>query len=286
METRKVQRSGSTHYVYLPANWCREHNITTDSVVALEKNTRGDLMIHPKLAAKQQASLKMDLSEKSQDVINKIIIATFINPVRSFEITLPKSLSAEQILEHKKLLGGLELVDFDENKITCQTSISLRDPDLLLGNMIRKIKSIITLIKQGELPELISRYEEEIDKSNLLIHKAIISSFMYRRDSKLKHIELFYIGLISRTLEQLTDDIIRLEKTDKLLDDVFLVMKHLEETIANIAQNYVVSFIKEVSRFEKVEVTDTKTFYRERIIGLLDHIAEILSDWHITNKVD
>jgi len=243
-------------------------------------------MIHPKLAAKQQASLKMDLSEKSQDVINKIIIATFINPVRSFEITLPKSLSAEQILEHKKLLGGLELVDFDENKITCQTSISLRDPDLLLGNMIRKIKSIITLIKQGELPELISRYEEEIDKSNLLIHKAIISSFMYRRDSKLKHIELFYIGLISRTLEQLTDDIIRLEKTDKLLDDVFLVMKHLEETIANIDQNYVVSFIKEVSRFEKVEVTDTKTFYRERIIGLLDHIAEILSDWHITNKVD
>ncbi|MFH0876001.1 MAG: hypothetical protein V1859_08750 [archaeon] len=286
MDTRKIQKSGSTHYVYLPATWCRNHSITTDSVVSLEKSSNGNLLIHPNEKAKQASSLKIDLTEKSQEVINKVIIATYINPIKNFEITLPKNLSANQILEHKKLLGGLELVDFEDNKIICQTTFSMRDPDLMLSNMIRKIKSIITLIKQGEIKELIDRYEEEIDKSNLIIHKATISTFMYKRESKLRHIELFYISLISRTLEQLTDDIILLDKTDTFLTDIHEFIVKLEDIHSNVEQDKVIAFIKDVAKYETVKVTNPKTYLRQRIISHLDHLAEILSDWFITNKID
>ena len=194
MESRKIQKSGTTYYLYLPASWCRQHNITTDSIVYLDKSTKGDLVVQPKKTDSNLSSLKIEITETSPEIVNKLIIAAFINPVRKFEINLKESLHPDQILKHKMLLGGLELVDFDESKIICQTSLALSDPDSLLKTMIKKILSIVSLMKRDSKHELITRYEQEVDKSNLLIQKSIITGLMYRRESKLRHIDLYYIA--------------------------------------------------------------------------------------------
>jgi len=286
MESRKIQKSGTTYYLYLPASWCREHNINTDSVVFLDKSSKGDLQIKPKKTEKNLSSLKIELDDNSTEVINKIIIASYINPVKEFQITLKEPISPDQILAHKQLLGGLELVDFDENFIVCHTSLALSDPDTLLKAMITKILSITKLMKKDITHELINKYEQEIDKSNLLIHKAIIASLMYRRESKLKHIELFYLGLISRHLEQLTDILITLDNDKVLISTIEAMMQDLQELLGNLNQQGVISFIKKLENLETIEVKDLQTYKTKRAYQILGHISEVLCDWVSTNLVD
>jgi phosphate uptake regulator len=286
MESRKIQKSGTTFYLYLPASWCREHNITTDSVVYLDKSSKGDLVVEPKKTEANLTSLKIELNDNNPAVINKFIIASYVNPVKEFHISLKDNISPDQILEHKRLLGGLELVDFDESSISSHTSLALSDPDTLMVTMIRKIISITKLMKKDPKHELISRYEEEIDKSNLLIHKSIIASLMYRRESKLRHIDLFYLGMISKSLEQVTDILITLSEDTRLIDTIERTMMSLLELLENITQAKVISFIKNVEKFQIIEPKDLHTYKKMKVYSLLGNIAEIFCDWVITEIVD
>jgi len=288
METRKIQKSGTTHYLYLPASWCREHNISTDSIVHLSKSSRGNLVIQPKKPESTSSSLKIELSGNNPEVINKMIIASYINPIKEFEIQLKKNIDPDQILEHKKLLGGMELVDFEDTKIHCQTSLALSDPDILLLSMIKKILNIVKLMKKDSKHELIKRYEQEVDKSNLLIQKSIITSLMYKRESKLKHVELYYIGLISRILERLSDMLVTLEDDKELVDIIDNMMNSLYSLLEknNLTQEGVVNFIENLATLDKVIVKDLKTYKQKRVYSLIGHITETLSDWVITEKID
>mgnify|MGYP003972997263 CR=1 FL=1 len=286
MESRKIQRSGTTYYLYLPASWCREHNISTDSVVYLQRSSKGDLVIEPKKTESSLSTLEMELPDNSPEVINKMIIAAYINPVKEFKINLKQNLEPDQILEHKDLLGGLELVDFEEDSINCQTSLALNDPDSLLKAMIKKILNTIKLLQKDSSHDLIKRYEEEIDKSNLLIQKSIITSLMHRRETKLRHVDLYYIGHLSRSLERISDLLITLEKNNKLIKTADHMMKELLDMLENITQSKVISFIKQVEKQSKVNVKNLETYKEKRLYTLLGHISEILCDWVITEEVD
>jgi phosphate uptake regulator len=286
METRKIQRSGTTYYLYLPASWCREHKITTDSTVFLDKSSKGDLLVQPKKSESSLSSLKLELTDNNPEVINKMIIASYINPVKEFEIKLKNNISPDQILAHKSLLGGMEIVDFDESSISCQTSLALSDPNILIESMIKKILSVTNLMKKDPSHELITRYEEEIDKSNLLIQKSIITTLMYRRESKLRHIDLFYIGNMSKLLERISDILITLGKDPQLVETVDEMLKLLLKVLENLTQPNVVQFVKSVDKLAKIEVKDLPTYKKSRIYSGLGHIAEILCDWVVTDIVD
>ncbi|MBN2368495.1 hypothetical protein JXC34_05745 [Candidatus Woesearchaeota archaeon] len=286
MDSRKIQRSGNTYYLYLPASWCREHKITTDSVVFLEKSSSGNLVVKPKKTKTSLTSLKLELDDSNPELINKMITASYINPVKEFHIDLKKPLSPDQILDHKKLLGGLELVEFEEKEISCHTSIALSDPDILLQAMIRKILSIAKLMKQDPKHELVRKYEEEIDKSNMLIHKSIITTLMYRRESGIKHINLFYIGMISRITEQIADLLITTGEDKHLINKIENMMEMLSAILEKLTQDNVTEFVKAVDGLDKIEETDLQTYKKKRLYALLGHIAEILCDWLITEEVD
>ncbi|MCM2325754.1 MAG: hypothetical protein NDI94_04770 [Candidatus Woesearchaeota archaeon] len=285
MESRKIQKSGTTYYLYLPASWCREHKITTNSVVYLDKSSKGDLVVEPKKTETNLSSLTIDLEDTSPEVINKMIIASYINPVKEFKISLKDGLSPDQILEHKTLLGGLELVDFDEKTITCQTALALSDPDVLLQGMIKKIMNIISLMKRDNSHDLIARYEQEVDKTNLLIQKSIISSLMYRKESKLRHVELYYIGMISRSLESIADILITM-KDPKLVSTTEKMMVILQTCFEYMSQDNVVKLIKSVEKLSNVEVKNLETYKEKRVYQHFGHIGETLTDWHISRTVD
>ena len=78
MDSRKIQKSGTTYYLYLPASWCREHNISTDSVVYLDKSSKGDLKVIPKKTERNLSSLQIELNDNNKEIINKIIIGRFV----------------------------------------------------------------------------------------------------------------------------------------------------------------------------------------------------------------
>ena len=286
METRRIQRSGTTYYLYLPASWCREHKITTDSTVFLDRSSTGNLEVKPKKDDTTLSSLKLELTDSNHDVINKMLIATYINPVKEFGINLTEKLTPDQILGHKSLLGGLELIDFEESSITCQTALALSDPDILLDAMIKKLLRITKLMQQDSKHELINKYEEEIDKTNLLIHKSIISSLMYRKESKLRHIDLFYIGLISRSIEQIADLLIAIENDKPIIKTVERMITSLSNALEKITMENAISFVKEIGKLEKVQVKNLETYKKKKIYSVFDKIAETLCDWYITELID
>ncbi|MBI2144453.1 hypothetical protein HYU17_04875 [Candidatus Woesearchaeota archaeon] len=290
MEIRKVQRSGNTFYLYLPAAWCKSNGISQNAQLALDTSSDGKLIVSsmPKVAEDKQLALSLSESNGKVDsrVVNMFVVASYLNPVRSFRIKLNKPISSLEILDQKRLLSSIELVEFGDDYISCESAISVEDPDVLLRTMIRKVVNMAKVIQANEAKELVSRYEEEIDRSNTLIQKSAISALMFKRASKLRHIELFYIALVSKSLEGLADHLILAtgRQSKSLGEPVHNVLLSLLKCLDELNYRSAASFASEV--LSAVDVFNDKDIHAHRIKALLQQLSETLVDWAVTNEVE
>ncbi len=289
MEIRNIQRTGNMHYLYLPTSWCRDHKITSKSKISLEENSDGSLVVSPHITEKKPKHLKFNVSENDDEVLHKLVVACYINPVSSFEINFDKEMDITRLLHQKRIIS-LESVEIDKNQITCHGSISTSDPESMLRTMTKKIKNMIKVMQNSYDKELIARYEDEIDRSKMLIDKSIISSLTFERTTKIKTIDLYYISLISKDLERLTDQLIRVDhKESEFLDLVYGAVDQLQSIIENssaISHKAAIQFIKKVGKISPFEVKDVKSYDRERIRLSLTTISEVVTDWAITKEVE
>lgn len=289
MEIRNVQKTGDMHYVYLPTSWCREHKIGSKSKVSLDQGSDGNLIISPQLTEKKPKHLKFVLSEDHPELIHKLVVASYINPASSFEITLEKEMDFTRLLNHKRLIS-LESVEIDQKQITSDGAVMISDPNSLLKTMVKKIKNMILVMKKNFNRELIERYEDEIDRSKMLIDKAVIGSFMFERTTKLNNIELYYISLISKELERTVDHLIQLDKgNQKYLDSILKPMELLQEIIEHsdkLDQEQAMGFAKAVVGIKDVPVKDVKSYEMARMKQNLVTISEVIMDWMVTLKVE
>ncbi len=288
MEVRNIQKTGDMHYLYLPTSWCREHKIGSKSKVSIEQNSEGTLMISPQITEKKPKNLKFNISEDDQEIIHKLVVACYINPVASFEINFEKEMDYTKLLNQKRLIS-LESVEIDKKQITCQGAVSVSDPESLLKTMARKIKNMILVMQSSYDKELIGRYEDEIDRSKMLIDKSIISSLAYERTTKLKTIDLYYISLISKDLERMVDHLIKVSgKETDFLDWVHEVIDQLQNILegANLNHKTALQFIRKTIKTKNLEVKDIKSYDKERIRLSLTNIAEVIMDWAITKEIE
>ena len=289
MEIRNVQKTGDMHYLYLPTSWCRDHKISSKSKVSIEQNPDGTLVVSPQITEKKPKHLKFNISEDDQEIIHKLVVASYINPVSSFEINFEKELDFTKLLNQKRLIS-LESVEIDKKQITCHGSISISDPESLMKTMVRKIKNMIVVMQNSYDKELIERYEDEIDRSKMLIDKSIISSLTYERTTKLKTIDLYYISLISKDLERMVDHLIQLSsKETEFLNSVYDVIDQLQSLIENtniLNHKTALQFIKKVSKIKPQEVKDIKSYDKERIRLSLMTISEVITDLAITSEIE
>lgn len=289
MEIRNIQKTGDMHYLYLPTSWCREHKIGSKSKVSIEQSSDGTLSISPQITEKKPKSLKFNISEDNQEIIHKLVVACYINPIGSFEINFEKEMDFTKLLNQKRLIS-LESVEIDKKQITCQGAISVSDPESLLKTMARKIKNMIMVMQSSYDKELIERYEDEIDRSKMLIDKSIISSLAYERTTKLKTIDLYYISLISKDLERMVDHLIQVSsKESEFLNSIHNVIEQLQAIIENtnsLNHKSALQFIKIVSKIRNFEVKDIKSYDKERIRLSLTTIAEVITDWAITKEIE
>ncbi|MBI4452923.1 phosphate uptake regulator PhoU [Candidatus Woesearchaeota archaeon] len=288
MEIRNIQKTGDMHYLYLPTSWCREHKIGSKSKVSIEQSSDGTLTVSPQITEKKPKHLKFNISEDDQEIIHKLVVACYINPIASFEINLEKEMDFTKLLNQKRLIS-LESVEIDKKQITCQGAISVSDPESLLKTMARKIKNMIMVMQASYDKELIGRYEDEIDRSKMLIDKSIISSLAYERTTKLKTIDLYYISLISKDLERMVDHLIQVSNKDlEFLNWVYEVIDHLQSILegANLNHKTALQFIKKTTRIKNFEVKDIKSYDKERIRLSLTNIAEVITDWAITKEIE
>jgi len=277
------------HYLYLPTSWCRDHKITSKSKISLEENSDGSLVVSPHITEKKPKHLKFNVSENDDEVLHKLVVACYINPVSSFEINFDKEMDITRLLHQKRIIS-LESVEIDKNQITCHGSISTSDPESMLRTMTKKIKNMIKVMQNSYDKELIARYEDEIDRSKMLIDKSIISSLTFERTTKIKTIDLYYISLISKDLERLTDQLIRVDhKESEFLELVYGAVDELQSILedpSSISHKMAIQFIKKVGKICPFEVKDVKSYDRERIRLSLTTISEVVTDWAITREVE
>jgi len=289
MDIRKVQRTGDMHYVYLPTSWCKKQSIGSNSRVTLEQDAEGNLVVSPGINEKKQKNLKLRLSEEDEKIIHKLVISCYINPLNSFVIHLEKGMDFTKLLNQKKLIS-LESVELDKNTITCESTVSISDPASLLKTMIRKIKNLLTIMEKNYNAELINRYEEEIDRNNLLIEKSTINSLTFNAPSKLKTIKIYYISMIARDLERLVDHIIGIDESEpKFIGEISEVIDKLKEILENtdnLSHKSAINFIKKTEELKDTPVKDLSTYGKKRIKDILSNISEVVMDWAITNDID
>ncbi len=274
MELRNIQRSGTTYYVYLPAQWCKNNKIDPKSKLLLDTSPEGKLMITPFENKKDEQTLEITMPDSEPTFINNYIKAAFLNPVKSFKIKLNKEIDSNDILLYKEHMGGIEFVEFGKNQVTCEAPIFTKEPDVLLSIMIRKVLSMIDLIKETHNKDLIDRYEEEIDRSNISIRKAAMSTLMFKRTSNLKHIELFYIVEISSELEKIADHIVSDNLNKKELEKTTELIKTIQKTMKELDIDSCKSFF-DLTNKNKIKI----------IHNHLSSISDIFIDWSITKMI-
>lgn len=291
MEIRKVQKTGDMHYIYLPTNWCKKHSINSQAKLSIDENSSGALILYPHETQYKPRQLELSLDEDDQDVINKLIMACYINPLSSFKIHLKKDMDVSKLLNQKNIMS-LESVEIDKKVISSDSTVSLTDPDLLLKTMVKKVKNLVVMMNNNYNEELIRRYEEEIDRNKILIEKSIIGYMTLSSPAKLKMIDLFYISQITRDLERMVDHLIRLKKEDinytKQVEDI---IQKLKEDIESLDLNKksgrfdYTSGIQFLKKVKKLKYKESREYDKRRIKSLLLNVSEVMLDWSITNAV-
>jgi len=283
MDIRNIQKTGKMFYLYLPTNWCKKYNINSSSKVGINISNDGSLLVYPHIKKKKLKHLSLSLSETNYDIINKVIVACFVNPAASFKITLDSEVDYKNLLDQKRLLN-VELVEFDGRNIICESSISVEDPFSLLATMAKKAKNMVKIMMKDQHPELISRYEEEIDKSKLFIEKSVISSLISNEVTKLTSIDLHYIVLISKDLERMVDHMRQVNHKEKpfmqalygLLDFLSGILEdsYHQERPQPIDYKTAITFSKKVSALPNP--VNLKNYDIRRVKGSLVNISEVL----------
>lgn len=289
MEIRNIQKTGDMHYVYLPTSWCREHSLTSKSKVSLDYSSDGSLIVSPQVIEEKPKHLKFNITEDEPEVIHKLVVASYINPVASFEINMDKEMDFTKLLNQKRLIS-LESVEIDKKQISSDSTVTVSDPSSLLKTMVRKIKNMIIVMSKNYDENLIERYEDEIDRSKMLIDKSVIGSLTSGKSAKLKNIDLYYISLISKELEMMVDRLIRLGGTDKkFLDEIakpIEILQNILQDTLKLDQKHAMDFAKSVSLIKRIMIKDVKSSNMARVRHSLTTISEVVMDWMVTIKIE
>ena len=289
MDMRNIQKTGNMHYIYLPTSWCKKYNINSDTKVSLAVNNDGSISIFPGVKEAERKSIDIILPEVTPNSLIKLIIACYINPTKSFRIRLKKETDLSKILDKKKPISALEFVELDGNSITHESSSFVKDPYSLLKTMVNKVKNLVSVMIEHYDKESINRYEEEIDKSKLLISKSVISSLVLNEPTRFKTVDLHYMALLNRDLERMVDSLIFVEKKETaFLKKTLQIVNNIQlllEDLNKLDFNSVIKLEKNISLLKAPEVDNIKTYGLRRIKKHFANISEIFFDWAVTTEL-
>ncbi len=294
MDIRNVQKTGNMFYAYLPTAWCRKYNIKPGSKISMQTSSDGTLAIFPHVTEKRLTNLTIDLAEDDQSILNKILVASYINPTSSFKINLMKDVDIERLLDQKKLIS-IEMVEFDSKHISCESSVAVEDPIPLLKTMVKKAKSMVGLIRKNYNKQLLQIYEDEIDRSKLLIEKSVINRLTFNETTSIKAVYLHYSALISKDLEKAADQIGMLTTKDQAflasieasIEELWQILEKISSS-ADVGISYtdVIVFAKKTEALNEGQKSNASYYSKLLVKQSLSNISEVLFDWSISHMVD
>ena len=286
MDTHKAQKTGNMYYIYLPSAWCAKHAIKSRSPISLLVNPDGTLLLSSAPVAKTPKRLHLSVDTIDQNVLIKLIVACYINPLSSFIIECKKEADITMLLDQKQFIGALDFIEFDGKKITYESGLVVDDPYTLFTGMIRKTQNLIHVITHNYNKELIMRYEDEIDRTKLMINKAVISG-LAEGASSLSPVELHYLALLAQHVERLVDYMIQIQdmKFVENIREYIELIKQLMLDPHELSYPAVLDFTSRVAEMKHAQVSDLSSYYKRRVRSHLGSLSEVLLNWAITKEV-
>jgi len=289
MEVRNVQKTKDMCYLYLPSKWVKQYHLEGQSQVGITLNADGSLSIYPQAKKKKRTTLSLFTKNNQIETIHKLLVAAYISPADSFRIKLDQNLNVADILNQKNLVS-LEVVEIDQGTISCESSLQVSDPLSVLMTMIRKIKNLTPFLSDGQHEELLECYEEEIDRSRLLVEKAIIAALSNPVKSEYNGLELHFISVIAKELERMADHLTAQPKLNAALGRrISVLLTQLQQLLENEAKNLTsqdaLPFLDEITKAQSLAPRDMKTYDLRRIIRAFNNIGEIVIDWAVVNDL-
>lgn len=224
METRKVQRTGkSTFVVSLPKSWATKKSIKPGSIIYINQNNNGDLMLSVD-RSQHDMKIKLDIKDKSGEPLIRDIIACYVAGYRTIEITSQHMSQAQKRDLHNivhKLIGP-EVLEETINKMVIQDLID--SEELQVDKALKRIKNIVKSMIQDSISALIDNNREvasdvverddEVDRLNLLISRQfteILRSNSIRQE-RLNVITAFTYMQAASNLERIADHASKIAK--------------------------------------------------------------------------
>ncbi|QFU84831.1 phosphate signaling complex PhoU family protein [Natronorubrum aibiense] len=219
METRKVQLSGGTTYtVSLPKQWAEEHGVEAGSILHVDPNEDGTLLVSSTHKADDELVATVPVESRSLDELVRTVEALYLVGYDRICLRDPTGNMAGVAHEftRRTSLSGLEVLEATETKIVFHNliearNVSIRKNTIRLNLIVLSMyRDAIDAVVDGDesLARSVIDRDDEADKMF-----AMISRHFRRSLSNLQEVqqlgftrdELFEYYYVARQLERVGD---------------------------------------------------------------------------------
>jgi hypothetical protein len=145
-------------------------------------------------------------------------------------------------------------------------------------------------MEKGIHKELVARYEDEIDRSRLLIEKSVVSSLINPSQSTYKATELHFMSMLAKHLETMVDHLISLKSSKPFIRKISLPLqelsKLLEDNTEKLTYHETLPFLRIVDKLPNITVKDVTSYDRRRVIRCFNNISEVMIDWAVIKETE
>jgi phosphate uptake regulator len=280
--TRKLNQVRNSLYVYLPREWCDEHDLKKHSEVILERTDNGSLSVTPASASrKEKGVLKIGIDNKHKQDLANLLVGAYIVGVGELELSFDDSLdmaTREEVSKWVDKLEGWGILD--------ERSHSVLISDLLTSEreVIRKVlrrqfatvkymlERTISILEKGDAKDyqhILSR-DEQVDRNRYLVERLchlVLRDPSYARLVTLSPPDALNFSLAAKHVERIADHICEALMEFAKSAQVDVKLKNLSKSIVNLYDRTNQVFFS-IDKSDKSETEDLTSFASEAFDAL------------------
>ncbi len=209
-------------YVYLPRDWCDEHNLQKHSEVLLERIQDGSLHVIPtSMSKKERERLKIGIDKDHKKDLANLLVGAYIVGVGDLELKFDESMdmaTREDISKWVDKLEGWGILEERSNSVLVSDLLSsdrevirkvLRRQFATTKYMLERTVSILETGNATDYSHIISR-DEQVDRNRYLVERLchlVLRDPSYSRLVSLTSSDALNFSMAAKQVERIADHI-------------------------------------------------------------------------------